>query len=39
MWYPLDYTTAMIADAIIGWLLTGAVIAAFVKSPPAPRPA
>lgn len=31
--YPLDYTTAMVADAVVGWLITGLVIAAIVKTP------
>ncbi|MBI4548255.1 MAG: hypothetical protein HY707_09760 [Ignavibacteriae bacterium] len=31
MGYPLDYTTAMMIDAIVGWLLAGFGIAAIVK--------
>lgn len=31
MYYPLRYTTAMSADLIIGWILGGLVIAAFIK--------
>jgi len=33
MGFPLDYTTAMMIDAIIGWLLAGLGIAAIVKVP------
>ena len=33
MGYALDYTTAMAADALIGWLIVGLVIASFVKAP------
>jgi hypothetical protein len=33
--YPLDYTTAMIADTVVGWLLAGIGIAAIVKAPAA----
>ena len=33
MGYPMDYTTAMVADTILGWLITGLVIAAIVKAP------
>ena len=33
MGYPLDFTTAMIADTIIGWLLAGLGIAAIIKMP------
>ena len=33
MGFPLDYTTAMVADTIIGWLLAGLGIGAIVKSP------
>ena len=33
--FPLDYTTAMMTDAVIGWLFAGAGIAAFVKAPAA----
>jgi hypothetical protein len=32
--FPLPYTTAMIADAVIGWLLTGLGIGAIVKGVP-----
>ena len=32
--YPLDYTTAMITDTVVGWLLAGLGIAAIVKAPP-----
>jgi hypothetical protein len=35
MGYALDYTTAMVADALLGWLIAGLVIAAFVKVPAA----
>ena len=31
MGYPLDYTTAMVADAVLGWLLAGVGIASVVK--------
>jgi hypothetical protein len=31
--FPLDYTTAMVADTVIGWLLAGAGIGAIVKAP------
>lgn len=31
--FPLDYTTASVADAVIGWLLAGLAIAAIVKVP------
>lgn len=31
MYFPLRYTTAMSADLIIGWILGGLVIAAFIK--------
>lgn len=31
MGYPLDYTTGLVADALIGWVLAGAGIAIFVK--------
>jgi hypothetical protein len=30
--YPVDYTTALIADSLIGWVIGGIGIAAFVKS-------
>jgi hypothetical protein len=33
MGFPFNYTTAQIADAIIGWLLAGLGIAAIVKPP------
>lgn len=33
MGYPLSYSTAMAADAIIGWLLAGLGIAAIIKAP------
>jgi hypothetical protein len=33
--YPLDYTTAMITDTVVGWLLAGLGIAAIVKAPAA----
>jgi hypothetical protein len=33
MYFPMDYTTGMVADTIIGWLLAGAGIAAIVKAP------
>jgi len=32
-YFPLNYTTAMVADTIIGWLLAGLVIGAIVKTP------
>jgi hypothetical protein len=35
MGYPLDYTTAMVADTVVGWLLAGLAIAAVVKAPAA----
>lgn len=31
MYFPLKYTAAMSADLIIGWILGGMVIAAFIK--------
>ncbi|MBU1298146.1 MAG: hypothetical protein KKF20_01085 [Bacteroidetes bacterium] len=31
MYFPLKYTTAMMADLIIGWIIGGLVIAAFIK--------
>ena len=31
MYFPIKYTAAMSADLIIGWILGGAVIAAFIK--------
>ena len=31
--FPLDYTTAMIADTVIGWILAGIGIAAIVRAP------
>jgi uncharacterized membrane protein YeaQ/YmgE (transglycosylase-associated protein family) len=33
LYFPLDYTTAMVADTVIGWLLAGLGIAAIVKTP------
>ena len=33
MGYPLDFTTAMAVDAIVGWLLAGLGIAAIMKTP------
>lgn len=30
--YPLDYTTSLVADAVLGWLLAGLGIAAIVKA-------
>lgn len=33
MGFPFNYTTAQMADAIIGWLLAGVGIAAIVKPP------
>jgi hypothetical protein len=33
MTYPLDYTTGMVADAVLGWLLAGIGIAALAKTP------
>lgn len=39
MGFPPDFTAAMIADALLGWILAGLAIAAIVKSPPAPQPA
>jgi hypothetical protein len=35
MGYPMDYTTAMVADSIFGWLIAGLAIAGFVKGPAA----
>jgi hypothetical protein len=32
MMYPVDYTTAWVADTLIGWVIGGIGIAAFVKS-------
>ncbi len=32
-YFPMDYTTAMVADALIGWLLAGLALAAIVKAP------
>ena len=32
MMYPVDYTTAWVADSLIGWVIGGIGIAAFVKS-------
>lgn len=31
--FPMNYTTAMVADTVIGWLLAGIAISAIVKSP------
>ena len=31
--FPLDYTTAMMTDTVIGWVLAGIGIAAIVKAP------
>lgn len=33
MFFPLKYTTAMMADMIIAWIVAGMVIAAIIKSP------
>ena len=33
MGYPLDFTTGMMIDTVIGWLLAGLGIAAIVKAP------
>ncbi len=33
MMYPVDYTTGWIADSLVGWVIGGIGIAAFVKSP------
>lgn len=33
MYFPFDYTTAMIADTVFGWVLAGLGIAAIVKPP------
>jgi hypothetical protein len=38
MGFPTDFTSAMIVDALISWLLAGMVIARFIK-PPALQPA
>ena len=35
MFMPMDHTTAMVADVVIGWLLAGLAIAAIVKTPKA----
>lgn len=35
LYFPMDYTTAMVADTIIGWLLAGLAIGAIVKMPKA----
>lgn len=35
MAFPLNFTTAMVADTVIGWLLAGAAISAIVKMPSA----
>ena len=32
MGYPLDYTTGLIADTMVGWVLAGAAIAIVVKA-------
>ena len=32
MFYPVDYTTAWVADTLIGWVVGGIGIAAFVKT-------
>ncbi len=34
MYFPIKYTTAMSADLIVGWILAGLVIAAFIKERP-----
>lgn len=34
LYMPMDHTSAMVADAIIGWLLAGFAIGAIVKAPP-----
>ncbi|MDP2208191.1 MAG: hypothetical protein Q8K98_05365 [Bacteroidota bacterium] len=34
MYFPIKYATAMSADLIIGWILAGLVIAAFIKERP-----
>lgn len=31
MSFPFDYTTAMILDTVVGWILAGVIIATFVK--------
>ena len=36
MGYPADFTSALIVDALIAWLLAGLGIAAIVKSTPSP---
>ena len=33
MYFPGDYTTAMVVDVLIGWLLAGLAIGAIVKAP------
>lgn len=33
LYFPMDYTTAMVTDTLIGWLLVGCVLAAVVKAP------
>lgn len=33
MWFPLDHTLAMCVDVLLGWVLTGAVIAAIIRPP------
>jgi hypothetical protein len=35
LYFPMDHTTAMVADTIIGWLLAGLAIGAIVKAPKA----
>ena len=37
MGFPLDYTTAMVADTVIAWLCAGVGIAAVVKAPAAAK--
>lgn len=34
MYFPLKYTTAMMADLTFGWIIAGLVIAAFIKPDP-----
>jgi len=31
MYFPVKYTTAMIADLIIGWILSGLIIGSLIK--------
>jgi len=33
MYFPFDYTTAMVADGVLGWVLAGLGIAAIMKPP------